>query len=146
MGGSMENNGKFYFWGKTNQEIWNKRNIWLFTCVSVSQNRVHGFLFPESAKIPQTHIQKHTPRYTLDTVTSRSTSTDKTDHSIHLWVSALSAPFICGWVDQADQHFSHHWSMIHLWLCRNVTGLNALICHRVLAAGQQWQTHVHRLS
>lgn len=78
--------------------------------------------------------QTNTHRYLLDTVTSRSTSADKTDHSIHLWVSAPSAPFICGWVDQAEQHFSHCWPVMHLGLWRNVTGLNALICHETQAA------------
>ena len=94
-----------------------------------------------------THTHTHAHRYMLDTVTSRSTSADKTDRSIHLRVSAPSAPFICGWVDQADQHFSHRWPMMHLGLWRNVTGLNALICHEALAATPlytQWHTHTHR--
>lgn len=79
----------------------------------------------------------------VDTVTSRSTSADKTYRYIHLRMSAPSAPFICGWVDQAVRHFSHRWSMMHLGLWKNVTGLNALICHETQAVALLTHTHTH---
>lgn len=134
---------------RENKQNTNERDMSLCRCVPLYVSKWCTCMFvaqvsKDTHRHTHTYTQnKNTHRYTLDTVTSRSTSTDKTDHSIHLWVSALSAPFICGWVDQADQHFSHHWPMMHLGLWRNVTGLNALICHRGLAAGHQWQTHTY---